>query len=450
MEAPIRNAIIESGGALLLVACAAFHFGGRPLPREAAGPLLLLAATLLAIALQLLPLPVPTWSALPGRETAAAVSSATGLSIWRPLSLDPEATRRFAAALLLPAGLLVATLMSGNRGLLAIARAVVAGALLSALLAAVQISLGTPRSLAPFGHVEAGAGNGLLVNPNHQATLMALALVLTGLLIRMEPPQVRIRRRHGEWRFHLGWLLFPLFALMSLGSQSRAGIVLLVPAVTAGLAIAFNPKGAARIFAAAVALLAAALAVFALSGNAWKRLMDLQSSLTTEGRVVSMPDILYTLGQYWPAGSGFGTFNPVFRANENLDLVVERYLNRAHNEYLELLIEGGFAAAVLLGLAGLLLLLGTVRLIRMPKRSGNPAPALAGLAMIVVLMLHSMVDFPLRIDAIAAVAAVATGFFFSPAQASEDAGSTRKRSRRRKGFSDPMAGLVGGGGSARA
>lgn len=449
-EAPIRNAVIEACGALLLVACAALHFGGRPLPREAAGPLWLLAATLLVIALQLVPLPPTTWTALPGRETAVAVSTATGLSGWRPLSLDPEATRRFAAALLLPAGVLIATLMSGHRGLLMIARAAVAGALLSALLAAVQISLGTPMSLAPYGHVEQGAGNGLFINPNHQATLMALALVFTGLLIRMEPAQVRIRRRHGEWRFHLGWLLVPLFALMSVGSQSRAGIVLLVPAITAALAIALNPKGMARIFAVAIALLTAAIAVFAISGNPWKRLMDLQASLTTEGRIVSMPDILYTLGQYWPAGSGFGTFNPVFRANENLDLVLERYLNRAHNEYLEVLIEGGFPAAVLLAFAGLLLLLGLVRLIRMPKRAGNPAPALAGLAMLVILMLHSLVDFPLRIDSIAAVAAVAVGFFFSPAQLSEEAGSSRRRSSRRKGFSDPMAGFVGGRGQTRA
>lgn len=446
VEAPLRNAIIESGGALLLVACAAFHFGKRPLPSEAAGPLWLLAATLLVIALQLVPLPPATWTQLPGRETAVAVSGAAGLDIWRPLSLDPEATRRFGAALLLPAGLVLATLMSDNRGLLTIARAIVAGALLSALLAAAQISMGTPQSLAPFGHVEKGAGSGLLVNPNHQATLMALALVVTGLLIRMEPPQVRIRRRHGEWRFHLGWLLFPLFALMAVGSQSRAGIVLLVPAVLAGIVIALNPKGAARLFALAVALLASAVAVLASSGDAWKRLMDLQSSLTAEGRVVSMPDILYTLGQYWPAGSGFGTFNPVFRANENLDLVVERYLNRAHNEYLELLIEGGLAAAFLLAFAALLLVLGLVRLVRMPRRAGNPAPALAGLAMIVILMLHSIVDFPLRIDSIAAVAAVAVAFFFSPAQAGADARSSGKRSRGRKGFSDPLAGLVGGRG----
>lgn len=437
VEGPIRNGFLEAGGALLLVACAAFHFSGRRLPPEASGPLLLLAATLAVIALQLVPLPPDSWTGLPGRETAAAVSSATGDSGWRPLSLDPEATRRFGAALLLPAGVLLATMMADNRGLVGIARAIVAGGLVSALLAAVQLSLGTPAGLAPFGIVEPGAGTGLFVNRNHQAQMMVLSLVATGLLIRMEPPQVHIRRRRGEWRFHLGWLLFPLFALLAVGSQSRAGIVLLVPAIAAAVAIALNPKGMSRIFSLAVALIAAAVAILLISDKSWQRLMSLQSSLTTERRLISMPDILYTLDQYWPWGSGFGTFVSVFRANENLDLVGERYLNRAHNEYLEMLIEAGLPGAVLLAGAGVLMVVGLVRLIRRPQRSGNPGPAIAGAAMLVLLMLHSLVDYPLRIDAIAAVAAAAAGFFFSPAQVDEEAATLRRQKRRGKGFADP-------------
>lgn len=435
---------MEACGALLLVACAASHFGGRKLPPSAAGPLWLLAATLFVIALQLVPLPHGSWTDLPGRESAAAVSIATGTTQSRPLSLDPEATRRFAAALLLPAGLLLATLLSGHRGLVLLIRAIVIGALLSALLAAFQIALGTPRWLAPYGHVEPGAGTGLFVNRNHQAQMMVLALVATGLLIRLERPQIRIRRRHGEWRFHLGWLLLPFFALMAVGSQSRAGVVLLVPALAAAIAIAMNPKRTTRIFAIALALIASVIAVVAVSERSWRRLMDLQSSLTTEGRLISMPDILYTLQQYWPWGSGFGTFIPVFRANENLDLVGDRYLNRAHNEYLELLIEGGIPAALLMAFAAILLVVGVARLVRRPRHAGTPAPALAGTAMLTLLILHSIVDYPLRIDLIAAVAAVAVGLLFSPAQVDQDAEQSRRRRRRSsKGFSDPTAGFAG-------
>lgn len=428
---------------MLLVACAANHFSGRRLPPGGAGPLWLLAATLLVAAAQLVPLPPEIWTGLPGRETAAIVSEVAGGSGWRPLSLDPEATRRFVAALLLPAGVLIATLLADNRGILLLTRAIVAGGLLSALLAAVQISLGTPLSLAPYGHVEAGAGTGFFVNRNHQAQMMVLALIATSLLIRMEQPQVRIRRRLGEWRFHLGWLLLPLFALMAVGSQSRAGIVLLLPAIAAALGIALSPKGLSRIFAVALAFLAAAVAVVAVSGNGWRRLMNLQSSLTNENRLISIPDILYTLGQYWPWGSGFGTFVPVFRANENLDLVGDRYLNRAHNEYLEMLIEAGLPGALLLLAAAMLVVAGSARLIRRPQRTGNPGPALAGLAMLFLLILHSFVDYPLRMDAIAAVAAVAVGFLFSPAQAADEA-DPRRRERRRKGFADPTAGFGAG------
>ena len=440
-EGPFRNGLLEAGGALLLVAAIAGHFSNRPLPGEAAAPVALLCATLLLMALQLIPLPPDMWASLPGRETAVVVDRLTGAPSWRPMSLDPEATRRTAAALLLPAGLLFAALPSRHRGLVVLARTIVIAALISALLGAIQISLGTPDALAPYGDPEPGAATGVFANRNHQSQLMLLALVATGLLIRVEEPQVRVRRRRGEFRFHLGWLLFPIFVALAVGAQSRAGLVLLAPALGAAVAVALNPKGTTRLFAFGLAAIAAAAAIYGISGNAMERLMNLQSSLTTEGRIISLPDVLYTMGQYWPWGSGFGTFDPVFRANENLDLVQAKYLNHAHNDHLEILIEAGLAGALLLGAAAVLILVRLVRLMRRPKRMGNPAPALAGFAMLVLLILHSLVDYPLRMDGLAAVAAIALAFFYSPAQLPEEAAEERASRRRRKGFADPNAGF---------
>jgi O-antigen ligase len=397
---------------------------------------------LLVIALQLIPLPPQTWTALPGRETAAAAAALGGPVGWRPISLDPEATRRTAAALLLPAGLLLATLTTDNRGLLMLARAIVLGALLSALLGAVQISVGTPASLSPYGDPAPGVATGFFANRNHQAQLMLLGLVATSLLIRVEPPQVRLPRRGRDFRIHLGWLLFPMFIALAAATQSRAGLMLTIPALAAALVIALNPRGTARGFGLALAGIALAVGFLASSENALTRLATLQSLLITEGRVISLPDIMYTLNQYWPLGSGFGTFVPVFRANENLDLVGPTYLNHAHNDALELLIEAGLAGALLLALATLLLAMRLVHFMRRSNRARGTAPALAGTAMLVLLILHSLIDYPLRTDALAAVAAVALGFLFSPAQ-SADASSAQgtSRRRRRKGFADPNAGF---------
>ena len=439
-EGAFRNAWLEAGGALLLTAAIASHLTGRPLPREAIAPVWMLVATLLLIALQLVPLPPAEWTKLPGRETAILVAEAKGGAGWQPISLDPEATRRTGAALLLPAGLLVATLLANNRGLVMLARAIVLGALLSALLGATQVALGTPEYLAPYGNPPQGIATGLFANRNHQAQLMLLALVATGLLIRLEKPQIRLPGKRGEVRIHFGWLLSPLFIALAAAAQSRAGIGLLVPTVAAAIAIALNRKGLTALFALIVGAIAAAVAVFAISGNALGRIGSLQSTLKTDGRAISMPDILYTLEQYWPVGSGFGTFAEIFRANEDLDLLTDQTLNHAHNDYLELLVEAGAGGAALLAIAALLLALRFAWLVRGRSRAGR-GPAVTGFAMLVLLLLHSIVDYPLRMDAIAAIAAVAVGFLYSPAQAPEESPDERQSRRRRKGFGDIASGF---------
>ena len=107
-EGPLQNGVIEAAGALLLCAVAARHFRGEPLDSRAMAPVWLTVAILLPILIQLIPLPPGLWTALPGRETAAAVDmTIDGRLGWRPLSLDPEATRRAAAALFVPVSIML-------------------------------------------------------------------------------------------------------------------------------------------------------------------------------------------------------------------------------------------------------------------------------------------------------------------------------------------------------
>ena len=117
-ESPFLNGLLEAGGALLLCATFANALTGRPLPPAATVPVVLLLATLLLIAAQLVPLPPTLWAMFPGREAAVNAYALTSEpNTWRPLSLDPEATRRFASSLLLPAGLFFAALRTNRSGL---------------------------------------------------------------------------------------------------------------------------------------------------------------------------------------------------------------------------------------------------------------------------------------------------------------------------------------------
>ena len=59
-------------------------------------------------------------------------------------------------------------------------------------------------------------------------------------------------------------------------------------------------------------------------------------------------ETLHAIGVYFPWGSGMGTFVPVYAAGELLETVGPTYANRAHNDLLELLLEGGVIGAMLL------------------------------------------------------------------------------------------------------
>jgi O-antigen ligase len=433
-DGPVTGGIVEALAALTLAAIAAMHFSGRPLPPEAKGPVWFIAATLLLILFQLVPLPPSLWMVLPGRETALSVSQLIGRSgEWRPLSLDPESTRQHAAALLVPAAMLLAAIGASHRGLLLLNRTLIVGALLSALLGALQIALGSPPSLFLYGHTFPGIASGFFANPNHQAELMLAGLIATGLMIRLEPPQVRIRRAGGERMVHLGWLLFPIFMALAVAAQSRAGLILLVPATAASAIIANRRKGTGKWLIAFFALVAALVIIVAFTPGSLERALHLKSTVT-EGRIVLLPDVIYTLNQYWPWGSGLGTFVPVFQANENLDFVQTAWVNHAHNDLLEWLLETGLPGAILLAAAIAALLWRVVRLL-LSRAATDPAPALAGLAILLLLLVHSLVDYPLRMRSLAAVAALAIAFIFSRSQQRPASDPSASKSRRRKGFS---------------
>ena len=100
--------------------------------------------------------------------------------------------------------------------------------------------------------------------------------------------------------------------------------------------------------------------------------------------------------QYWPSGSGFGSFATLFAAHERLEWVKPTAVNAVHNDYLQLLLEGGVPAVLLL----VALLAGVAVAARRGLRLGRRDPArrelIAGLAIVGLCLLHSLVDYPLR------------------------------------------------------
>jgi hypothetical protein len=114
-----------------------------------------------------------------------------------------------------------------------------------------------------------------------------------------------------------------------------------------------------------------------------------------------------------PFGSGFGTFVPVYDKFAPRTLLADTYVNRAHNDWLELWLTGG-APAIILAF-GFLLWFGVTAFRLWNGRQPNTpildlALAQAASIVIVLLLLHSVVDYPLRTPALSVLFAIACGF----------------------------------------
>jgi O-antigen ligase len=102
---------------------------------------------------------------------------------------------------------------------------------------------------------------------------------------------------------------------------------------------------------------------------------------------------------FQPIGSGFGTFVPVYQTFERADALIPAYVNHAHDDWLEIWLEGGFlAVAALLGF----LVWFVNRAVVAWRRGGEGGKAVdyalprAASIVLALLMLHSFVDYPLR------------------------------------------------------
>lgn len=348
------------------------------------------------MALQLVPLPPALWQLQPGAAPYAAALEAAGLSgTWHGLSLSPDLTLNSLFALL-PL-LVLGTVASGLRlrelrtGL----AIVFAAAALSVLIEVGQLAGAMP----PLHRVSnPGSDAGLFANRNHHAALLCCTLPLLGAWASGAS-----RRSPRPWiALGCGLLVLPLV----LATGSRGGLMMAVLAGVAGLAIGLTGRRRRSLgrpfwlgLAGAAAAVAALTSIVLLSGRDRAIGRLLASGDGSEIRFQVLGTLTRIVRDFLWAGAGFGTFDPIFRGYEPQWALKPTYLNHAHNDLIELAMEGGLPALALL----VAFLVWAARRSVMAWRKDHALPRAASMVL-GILLVWSLFDYPLRTPALGVLA----------------------------------------------
>lgn len=365
------------------------------------------AAGLIAIGMvlmlaQIVPLPPSIWHSLPGREQQLAAYTALGdPGRWAPISLDPASTRDTIAFFLVPLTMFLAVVRIERDAQRRLLQLIAIFGLLNSFLVIAQFQGFSWLSLySTYGR----PGSGLFANKNHSALFLVTAMPAVAWLIMDQFQNVEIALRR--------WIAIAATCFLSLtvfGCLSRAGLGLL-PIGIAACAILIAPstlgkRPALLAFGSLVGvmlLLAVILPRTAVVAQALSRF-----DATSDLRYQFWPVVVHGVKVYFPFGSGFGTFQPIFAALEPLSIVKPTYVNHAHSDYLEIALEGGVIGVfLLLGFGVWFAATAIARLRRSERGHVGFAPIAIGVAGIVEILLHSILDYPLRTLALAAVMSV--------------------------------------------
>ncbi|HEU0070907.1 MAG TPA: O-antigen ligase family protein [Alphaproteobacteria bacterium] len=285
--------------------------------------------------------------------------------------------------------------------------------------------------------------SGTFVNRNHFAAYAGVGLILTVALIA---DQIKVSAREGLHStngivYFIDHLRAGLFVLMLmfvvlvtalLLSHSRAGVLCTAIGILIML-LAFAASHGLRSRSLLVfggIIVAVGLAVLIVSGRAvTSRMSELIENAEPRLQIYQLS--LDAIAERPFLGTGLATFEHISRLMRGADFgPSEPTYDAAHNSYLELAVETGLPAALLLYGALIVLLLRFLRGAR-ERRRAIIYPC-SGLAVTALLAVHSLVDFSLQIPAIAVTYALIAGVAYSQSWRDEDLAAGQAKAAHRR------------------
>ena len=369
---------------------------------------------LLVVALQLVPMPPAMWSALPGRTTVEAVYRLFDRTPpWLPLSLTPSGTLATLLFAVPPILLFHAARRLSWEGRRRIAVVVIAAAVVDVTVALAQSVFGPQSPWNFYGTATTSMSTGLFNSQNHYPAIVYMAIPFVA------STALHLRRRTGIGLTVLVPATLTLFTVLLLGallSRSRAGMVLTV--VSLGTTALVFGIGSLRGRSIRALVIGAALACVPLLWAVDREFSRIEARLNQNpiedfrGTIFSTD--LRAIDLHFAGGSGFGSFVDVYQTVEDPTKMISAFINFAHNDYLQIALEGGLPALVL---AAMFFLWFGRRLVAIARSAPTDPGVLemrAAVTAVALVLLHSVVEYPLRTAALAAVFAVACAVLTRP------------------------------------
>jgi O-antigen ligase len=145
--------------------------------------------------------------------------------------------------------------------------------------------------------------------------------------------------------------------------------------------------------------LMAALAILMTRSNSLQRLFIDETNVTSRSEF--WPYMGEIIHDFLPFGSGNGSFVEAYEIYEPDELLNPRYLNHAHNDFIEIAITAGVPGTVLVAFAVFLWAWAAFRVFRMPGHKSLVLPRIAAVVT-GMLIVASIGDYPLRTPSLAA------------------------------------------------
>jgi O-antigen ligase len=387
---------------------------------------LCMAITLVPL-LQLIPLPPSIWVNPLHREELAKVYDLLGSQVpWMPISVSPRATWLSFLSLLPPTAIFIAAIQLNYRERRELSLVIIAIGVVSVFLGMTQVADGPASLLRFFTVTNDTEAVGFFANRNHFAALLYAVLLFVavwaidcGFKIKSWTDITNF-----EAKTAITLLAFLMMFMVIIAGEamarSRAGLALTIAALLAVFALTFmDPRNVAGAKTGKIILGTTILAVVLSMQFAVYRILDRFATDPIENaRIVFARNTATAAKAFMPVGSGSGTFVPVYQLFERPnDTIPNTFANHAHNDVLELWLETGVLGPLLLCLFMIWFAVTALKLWRRPSANVTPFDctlARAATVIIVLLLAHSFVDYPMRTDAIMAVFAACCALMIEP------------------------------------